>query len=543
MTAATAPEHQRLRRIRTLVDRVSRGGSTNDPAAFKALMLLWLGHPAMLLLLHIVDLLARGGGLLTVHRIGAGLIRHFPPHLRASAVFLTSYGRWKAGARPAMLDDLGLGKSPSVVLAGSFFEFMTTGRLKNPQIGLLGDFRFAIEFVRATLPVLRNAGLSGDADRLEFFWGVIEHRLRSAEPILVLSPGYLLNVGHCVVTAALIETQRAGGFAPQRTAALLGKTHNPFLRDLVTAPMVAPPDQGYRFGEVVDGSKTFVLKDGRRAHVMALLSDAGRVWSAGGRPFATLDPAVIERGYRALERYGIGPGDRLVTFHVREPGFHADTEAARHNDAEYYGMRNAPVADYREAIEQVIAGGATVVRLGDPAMTPLGDRPGFIDYPHSELKSDWMDVFLVSQCHYHIGTPSGMSFVPMLFGRPIVFTNWISLVNVIDTPNVLTLFKPLRDADGRLVPFADFASRYRCLANDKELEFHGVRHDPNEPADIVEAVMLMDRHADRASGRLDLPDELFADCGAQFGRSPIGRRPKVPPGFWNRLYGSGRAAG
>lgn len=527
----------RLSLIRRLVDRLS--AAPDDTRTLRALTILWVGHASMIGLLQFTVALRGGGGFHGAGGVAGGLISRTPPHLRASNIFLENYARWRRGDRDRPVERFGMPDDGASRLAAAFYEFMTTNRLSDAPLGLIGDFRLAIEFVRVTLPVLRNAGLMEDAARLEFFWGVIEHRLRGSEPVLVLSPGYLLNVGHCVITAAMIEAQRAGKFGPRSTAAIEGPTHNPFLVERIRRHMDPAPPESYRIGEVVDGSKTFVLKDGRRAHVMALLSEAGRVWSEQGRPFLRLEEEIVERGYAALERYGVRRGDRLVTLHVREPGFHTDTAAARDNDAAYHGMRNAPVEDYADVIDRVIAGGATIVRLGDTAMTPLGDRPGFIDYPFSDLKSDWMDIFLTSQCHYHIGTPSGMSFVPMLFGRPVVFTNWITLINIIDTPNVLTLFKPLFDQDGGLVPFGRFASQLCCLGNDKELEFHCVRHAVNDPEDIVDAVMLMDRHADRETGRLEIPDREFADCQARFGRTLIARRPKIPPAFWQARYGRG----
>ena len=526
----------RLADFQRLLQQLKTTAPTDD-RMLKALTLLWLGHEPTLLSVHFIAVLNGHDGMHRLERAGARLLHCMPDGVQAAAVFLTNFGRWKADGAKGPLDDLGITDSSVVRLAGAFFEFMTTHEISKSEIGALNSVRSAAVLVRTSAPVLRNAGLLTEAMELEAFWGAIEHHMRSSEETLVLSPGYLLNVGHLLYVAALIEAQRAGTFVPRKTAAILGKTHNPFLREMVLREMEPQVPQTYRYGETVDGSKTFTLADGQRRHMMHLVSDAGRVWSDSGRPFLTLDPEIVERGYAALAEFGIKPDDRIVGLHVREAGFHAQDQTARLNDAMLYGMRNADIDSYRPAIDRIISNGGVVVRLGDESMTPIGSRPGFVDYPFTHIKADWMDAFLASQCHYMIGTPSGMSFVPMLFGRPIAFTNWTTLINIIDTPNVLTIFKPLYEASGRLVPFDTFAARYAWLANDRDLALHGVFHRSNTSNEILEVVDMMERHADRSTGRLDVTDAVFADSQKRFINFAIARRPKIPPGFWSRYYG------
>lgn len=526
----------RLHQIGDLVARL-RGSTDRRDEAFKALFILWLDHQPMTTLLNFIAVL--GGARSADQRGGvvAGMFRNVLQSQMAANVFLTNFARWKRSGGPTPFDPLDMPDGPGLQLSAVFFAFMTTGAISPASSGVLGNFRTAIDSIRATLPAMRNAGLYEEADRLEMFWAAVEHKMRSAEDTLVLSPGYFLNVGHCVVAAALVETLRGGGFAPRKVAAIPGRFHNPALSTRILKRMDPDVPSNHRFGEIADGAKSFFLNDQRFAHVMKLLSDAGRVWSEGRRPFLTPDPDLIERGYAVLAEYGVKPGDRIVTMHVREPGFHADTLAARQQDVEQYDMRNGSIGSYGAAIDTIIANGGTVVRLGDTSMTPLGTRPGFIDYPFTAHKSDWMDVFLTSQCHYHLGTASGMSYVPMLFGRPVAFTNYITLVNVCDTPNVLTVFKPLFDGDGRVVPFETYATRFPRLANDKELEFHSIYHEISRPEDILEAVLLMERHADRETGLLDIGDSEFADPQRRFGQSPLRLRPKIPPRFWAHFYG------
>jgi putative glycosyltransferase (TIGR04372 family) len=159
-----------------------------------------------------------------------------------------------------------------------------------------------------------------------------------------------------------------------------------------------------------------------------------------------------------------------------------------------------------------------------------------VDYPFTEAKSDWMDVYLAARCRFHIGTSSGMSFVPLLFGRPVLMTNWITPAHMICSPNVVTVPKLLFDENGDIVPMAVWCDRYRSLLERPDAELHGLSLQDNEPRDLLEAVEFMERHIDAGSGRLAFPASLFDEIQAVFSASPLRIRPQVPPGFWERYY-------
>ena len=59
-------------------------------------------------------------------------------------------------------------------------------------------------------------------------------------------------------------------------------------------------------------------------------------------------------------------------------------------------------------------------------MRPLPVMEQVIDYAHSDLRSDWMDVFLCAQCRFFIGTSSGLHLVATAFGVARVLTNYLA---------------------------------------------------------------------------------------------------------------------
>jgi len=123
-------------------------------------------------------------------------------------------------------------------------------------------------------------------------------------------------------------------------------------------------------------------------------------------------------GMQALNHLGLPKDAWYVTLHVREPGYRGET---RENTTENW--RNANPLDYLKACEVVTRAGGWVFRMGDPSMTPLPPMAQVIDYALHEIRSDWMDVFLGATCRFFIATSSGPIIIPMIFGKPVLFTN------------------------------------------------------------------------------------------------------------------------
>lgn len=135
-------------------------------------------------------------------------------------------------------------------------------------------------------------------------------------------------------------------------------------------------------------------------------------------PILTLSDEDYQRGWQTLKSFGIKQDDWFACLHVRERGF-------KDNNSPADDFRNANIDTYTLAIKTITDAGGWVIRMGDPTMKPLPPMPRVIDYAHSGVKSDWMDVFLCAQCRFFIGTSSGLFIFAMTFGSPIVATNFL----------------------------------------------------------------------------------------------------------------------
>jgi len=143
-------------------------------------------------------------------------------------------------------------------------------------------------------------------------------------------------------------------------------------------------------------------------------------WKSENRkPILSLPDEDKEIGWKILnDQYQINRNQWFVCLHVRESGFHKSWHEKNP------GTRNANINSYTLAVQEILNEGGVVIRLGDSTMQPILTMPGYFDYAHSSFKSDFMDIFLCAECKFFIGTNSGLSLVPPVFGKICALTNW-----------------------------------------------------------------------------------------------------------------------
>src|SRR3546814_19188200 len=132
-----------------------------------------------------------------------------------------------------------------------------------------------------------------------------------------------------------------------------------------------------------------------------------------------------------------------------------------------------------------------------------------------------------------------MSFVPLLFGRPALLTNWITLAHAVCAPSVVTLPKLLLDRGGMVVPAREYCDRHGHIFEAADAALHGLTFRDNAPEDILHAVVLMHRHVDAPSRRAAFPPGLVAGSEAPPGGPGVGLRPPPPAPLRPRSHARG----
>lgn len=173
----------------------------------------------------------------------------------------------------------------------------------------------------------------------------------------------------------------------------------------------------------------------------------------------------------------------FISIHVRTTSFDGG-----HNRV----TRCANIFDYLDVIKYVINQGIIVVRLGDDGMPKLKELDGCNHYIEgTAIRDKIFDIYCLSQCKFHIGTASGPSDIPALFG-----------VNTVTT-NIFPPFNGLRSIEGDLCIFKKIVDNNNIIKNielinsdinlnisyKKDLEKYGLKIIDNSPEEIIEVVM------------------------------------------------------
>lgn len=216
-------------------------------------------------------------------------------------------------------------------------------------------------------------------------------------------------------------------------------------------------------------------------------------------PVITLPDDIETRGRARLAEMGVPEGAWFVCVHVRESGYSPADEST-------HAHRNADIASYRPAIEAITSRGGWVIRVGDPTMRPLEDMEQVVDYALSDLKADWMDLWLCAHNRFFLGTTSGLTMLAAMFNKPSALVNLIPHgASYGMAPNDISIPKTLVNRSGRPLRLGEIfgtpLSLYRFAF---VFEAKGVRILDNSPEEIRDLVVEM---MDRLEGRFEVTED------------------------------------
>lgn len=173
--------------------------------------------------------------------------------------------------------------------------------------------------------------------------------------------------------------------------------------------------------------------------------------------------------------------DRIVCLHVRDHGYY--------NDLNRRGYRNSDINNYIGVIEYLINKNYLVIRLGNKSAKKLNFKhKKFIDYPFTDLKSEIMDLFLIKECNFYIGTPSGPLDTAWLFNKPTLTTNLYDIYPSFPRKNIDrgVFRKIIRKENGKILSLNEFA-KLNINYHQTEVNINELYFEENSSNELVEA--------------------------------------------------------
>ncbi len=193
----------------------------------------------------------------------------------------------------------------------------------------------------------------------------------------------------------------------------------------------------------------------------------------------------IERGWRCLQKIGVRSSSWFICLHVREGGYLPHLK--------YHSYRDADIDSYIMMIEEIVRRGGWVFRIGDKSMKSLSKMNRVVDYAHGDYRSEWMDIFLLSQCKFSVGTTSGPPFVSFAFGVPCALTNFAPIGYGPYSSRDIWIPKLYWSSDeNRYMKFDEaFKFPHNRFSKTEDFEAAGISLIDNSPEDIRDIAVEM----------------------------------------------------
>jgi len=129
-------------------------------------------------------------------------------------------------------------------------------------------------------------------------------------------------------------------------------------------------------------------------------------------------------GQKILSQFGLKNTDKFVCLAVRDGTYNKVKDPSNLIDYSYHDYRNHDIDNFKLASEELAKKGYFVFRMGVTTAKPFNiNNPKIIDYANSNLRSDFMDIYLGAKCSFCFSTGYGYDQVPYVFGRPIALAS------------------------------------------------------------------------------------------------------------------------
>lgn len=146
------------------------------------------------------------------------------------------------------------------------------------------------------------------------------------------------------------------------------------------------------------------------------------------RVHLSFTPKEEQVGRAAIRDLGIPEGVPYVCLFARDSAY-LDTLHTYYSREHwrYHDYRDSNILNYIPAAEEIVRKGCYVVRMGALVQKPLpSTHPSIIDYAVNG-RTDFLDIFLSAKCRFFLGSTAGLSAIPRIFRRPIVYINFVPL--------------------------------------------------------------------------------------------------------------------
>lgn len=209
-------------------------------------------------------------------------------------------------------------------------------------------------------------------------------------------------------------------------------------------------------------------------------------------PLFELPENYIEHSRQQLRTLGLSDSDWFVGLHVR-------------NDSTINGRRNQSFENFLPLIMEVIRRGGKVLRIGDSGMEMAPEIEGFYDLAVGPLANPSLHLYALARGTCFVGTQSGPTSIPPLYGVPTLTTNVCSPGKNTPANSEHSIFVPKHvfSTSGERLSFSQILQSPEGYGelDLSQLKAVGLRLEENSSTEILEAGKeILDRIEKRKVG-------------------------------------------
>ena len=132
-----------------------------------------------------------------------------------------------------------------------------------------------------------------------------------------------------------------------------------------------------------------------------------------------LTDTEIAEGMSQLRAIGVNPDKPYACLVVRDGGYYA---SLGEKESDGYSFLNFDISTFEQAALSLVQRGYQVVRMGAGSAVTFGaGHPSVIDYANSNLRSEFLDIYIAATCSFAVSTQTGPDAVCLAFRRPVCY--------------------------------------------------------------------------------------------------------------------------
>ena len=145
-----------------------------------------------------------------------------------------------------------------------------------------------------------------------------------------------------------------------------------------------------------------------------------------------------------LEKKGWKKDEPFYCLLIRDNAYLRKTFQKDEIDWSYHDYRNSYIDSYNKAITWLVKQGIWVIRMGKVAEQRLNISDNrIIDYPFDKDKNDILDTWLFANCYACISTGTGPDLLSAIYGKNVLFLNFLPLFSMRSDLSSITYPKTL----------------------------------------------------------------------------------------------------